>query len=91
MECAAQEVVITDGITVIEERAFSGCIGLKQVILPNTLKEIGSRAFAGCAALAAVILPIGVVQIGRGVFSETGLKNALLPLTMLWIGEEVYQ
>ena len=41
-------VVIPEGITIIESKAFYKCSSLTQATLPDSLKTIGIRAFEGC-------------------------------------------
>ena len=89
--CSVQEVVMTDGIKVIEEGAFKDCENLKQVIFPNTLREIGSSAFSGCKSLVTAALPKGLEQIGDYAFSGTALRQVELPRSLLWLGEGIYR
>jgi len=89
-KCEVQEVIMTDGIEIIEEDAFKGCLDLKQVIFSNTLKEIGDCTFEGCGSLVTAALPIGVEQLGRYAFSNTGLKGVFIPQSVYWTGEGVY-
>ena len=42
------KVIIPDGVTKIEEWAFSGCSSLKSIEIPNSVTEIGASAFQGC-------------------------------------------
>ena len=48
------EVTIPDGVTVIDEEAFSFCTNLKTVRCTKSLKEINMHAFLGCMALKDV-------------------------------------
>lgn len=89
-ESEVQEAVMTDGITVIDEGAFKGCIELKQVIFPLTLKEIGDHAFAGCGNLITASLPSSIEQIGKYAFAGTAQKNIVIPQTVYWIGEGAF-
>ena len=89
--CDVQEVVMTDGITKIEEGAFKGCINLKQIIFPNTLREIGDAAFSGCSQLVTAALPPSIEQIGNYAFAGTGLKEVEIPRNVLWMGSGVYE
>lgn len=43
--CQAEEIVIPEGVTHIEENAFANCPNLKIVILPDSLVEISPKAF----------------------------------------------
>ena len=85
-----QEAVMTDGIRVIEARAFSGCTQLKQVIFPDTLLEVNDSAFNGCGGLHTAMLPKKVERIGAYAFASTGLKNIEFPDSVYWLGEGAY-
>ncbi|MGM9759772.1 MAG: leucine-rich repeat protein [Parabacteroides sp.] len=43
-------------VTAINERAFSGCRGLRSVVLPSTVDRIGSYAFEGCTGLEKLVV-----------------------------------
>ena len=47
-------VVIPEGVTYIDEYAFSGCESLISVSLPSTMESIGESAFEGCTSLELV-------------------------------------
>ena len=89
-ESEVQEVVMSEGITIIEDSAFKGCVGLKQVIFPLTLREIGDSAFGGCSNLITAALPASIEQIGKFAFSGTLLKNIVIPQMVYWIGEGAF-
>ena len=89
--CAVEEAVINEGISVIEARAFKDCKVLKQIIFPTSVKEIGDEAFCGCEKLAMATLPQEIEQIGRYAFSHTALKQLDLPENILWIGDGAYK
>lgn len=85
-----QEAVMTDGICVIEAKAFNGSMQLKQVIFADTLMVIGDAAFSGCCELHTAMLPKRVEQIGAYAFASTGLKNIIIPESVYWLGEGAY-
>ena len=62
------EVEIPEGVTHVEEGAFSGCANLASVSFPSTLEEIGEFAFADCAALSSVTLPEGFGNYAASAF-----------------------
>lgn len=41
------EVVLPDGLQVIEDSAFEGCNSLEDIYIPNTVTDIGARTFKG--------------------------------------------
>lgn len=49
------EVVIPEGVKIIDGRAFSGCSDLTTVYLPSTIEELGRSIFARCSKLKTVI------------------------------------
>lgn len=65
----AEEVLIADGITSIENRAFQGCASLRSITIPDSVKSIGNRAFDGCITLQAITIPSGVTAIWNQAFS----------------------
>lgn len=68
------ELALSEGITSIGDRAFSGCNGLTRVDLPNSVVEVGTRAFMDCASLTEVSLGTGVEQIGDRAFQTPVLE-----------------
>lgn len=63
-------VLFGDSITIIEDDAFHGCLGLKgKLLLPISLNYIGNAAFHGCESLDTVIIPDKVLKIYPNAFS----------------------
>lgn len=83
-------VVIPEGVTVIDRKAFAAASALKEITLPSTLWEIGEEAFIGCA-LEKVTLPEGVETLGERAFACCGqLKTITLPNTLRRMGYGVF-
>ena len=61
-------IVISSGITYIDDYAFSDCWALASVTLPDTLTSIGAYAFNGCSALAEIQCPDSLKTIGEHAF-----------------------
>ena len=59
-----------EGLEVIGEKAFFGCISLSKVILPEGLTTIGSEAFADCTVLSGVYIPATVTSIADSAFDR---------------------
>jgi hypothetical protein len=63
-----KEIIIPEGITKIDDYAFSGCEDLKIITLPESLTIIGDAAFNGCEYLSEFVIPDSVTSIGENVF-----------------------
>ena len=74
----------------IESEAFSGCSALNNVVIPASVKTIGSSAFSGCSALSSVTFNEGVKKINDYAFFNTALKAAVLPASVVSIGDYAF-
>lgn len=75
-----QRVVIPEGVVEINNRAFDGCIKLKECKLPNSIKRIGICAFQNCESLQFITVPSKVTEISNQVFDGCAqLKECILP------------
>ncbi len=63
------DLIVPDGITHLNDYAFSGCTSLVSVRLPDGLVHIGSHAFSFCTNLEEIVLPDDVVYMGYEAFS----------------------
>ena len=52
-----ETVILPDTVKTIDEYAFCGCYGLKNIVFGNGLTDIGGYAFKGCIYLAEINLP----------------------------------
>jgi len=77
-----KEVVLSDSVTEIDERAFFMCSNLTEFSAPK-LETIGDDAFWGCDNLKKLTLPATVTQIGKDAFK--GCNN----LTITCANEKV--
>ena len=85
------EVVLPEGITAIEEGAFSCNYQLEYVHLPSTLRTIGEGAFNDCRELKSITIPEGVTELPRLAFySCYALAEVKLPGTLTTIGEMAF-
>ena len=48
MNTPVQEVILPDGITAIDSRAFADCSELTLVHMPDSIESIADDAFDGC-------------------------------------------
>ena len=63
----APRVVVTEGVTAIENHAFSDFYGLREIVLPSTLQTIGYEAFKRCG-LTSLTIPESVRVIRERAF-----------------------
>ena len=68
-----ETVVISPGITTVENSAFSGCPKLSSVTLPEGLTTLVQYAFYQCTSLTSIALPSTLATIGARAFQESGL------------------
>ena len=68
-------VVIPEGVTEIQDRAFLSCRNLSSVTLPSTLAALEGRAFFNCISLQSIALPANLSKMGDYIFQDTGLTS----------------
>ena len=55
------------------------------------MKDIGTWAFYKCNNLAKITFPDGLETIGAGCFSESGLKEVVIPSNVTVIGKNAFK
>ena len=98
-----KDVVIPNGVTSINYRAFS-CrqqrwIGgrdyitcIESITIPSSVEKIDDNSFDGCIGLKKVIMNFGVKEIGKQVFSAcTNLIEVTIPSSMTKIGSNAFE
>ncbi len=58
----------SESFVYIGEKAFLGCIGLKNVVFGDNISEIDAHAFKDCSALTEAILPKNLTKLGELAF-----------------------
>ena len=77
--------IIPDGVTKIDDYAFSGCTSLLDVTIPDNVTIIGDYAFSNCTSLTSISIPDSVTSIGSHSFSYCkGLKNVYISDIETW-------
>lgn len=85
-------ILISDNVERIGNRAFSKCKKLKEVNLPPKLKEIENYAFEECDQIKELIIPETVTKIGRGAFYGCkSLEKICLPKALQELGSDVFK
>ncbi len=69
---SSAEITLSNGVTTIEDYAFSGCTGIKTLYLPSSITKIGKGSFSGCSGICEINVPF----VGEG--SSASGKESLL-------------
>ena len=84
--------VITNPVTLIEERTFYQATGLKAVMVPSTILNIDDEAFYGCSSLTVIPLPEGITQIGENTFQGcTSFTKFSIPKSVTFIAAGAFK
>ncbi|MBQ3137710.1 MAG: leucine-rich repeat protein [Clostridia bacterium] len=84
------ELTVSDGISRIEERAFSG-MKATRITFSDSVTYIGDYVFARCASLENVTLSANLEYIGHSAFRGTiKLKKIALPDSLTKMGGGVF-
>lgn len=67
--CSIRKLILPEGLTTIEDKAFHSCGALRIVDFPDSLESIGAYAFNNCFKLSYIKLPDNVTVIGDNAFS----------------------
>ena len=79
------------GVSGINEKAFSGAIGITKVVFPSIVRTIGPRAFWSCSGLTELTLPDNLETIGANAFTGcTGLTAVTIPDGVTSLGEMAF-
>ena len=84
-------VILADGMTSIEIRAFDECSSLKSINLPEGVKSIRGYAFSNCTSLKSISLPDELTSIGNSAFYGCkALASITLPNELTSIGNDAF-
>ena len=85
---ALEEVILAEGLPVLDTEMFKGCTSLKKIKVPDSV-DISQglvKAFMGASGLEEVELPEGMTLIGESCFGGAGLKSFAVPDGVTEIG-----
>ncbi len=68
-------VVVSEGITVLNNYAFYDCTNLTSVQLPQSLTKINARVFAKCSSLTSITFPKKLSFLGLEACVGSGLTD----------------
>ncbi len=98
-EVGIQEIVISDGVKIIGDRAFNYDTGsynlpdpyLESIAIPDSVTYIGAGAFGGNERLTSLTIPGSVKTIANSAFYEcNGLKTLVLEEGIETIGDSAF-
>lgn len=69
-----KSVYVSDGVTIVEEMAFMGCVQLTEISLPNSLEKIDIGAFT-FTQIKNLYIPKNVKQIDDSAFVYTDVES----------------
>ncbi|MBP3495790.1 MAG: leucine-rich repeat domain-containing protein [Clostridia bacterium] len=80
-----------DTMTIVDNQAFMGCSGLKNVTIGCNMTELNSWTFGDCTSLETIVIPNSVTIMDTYVFSGcTSLKNITLPKSLRGIPDGAF-
>ena len=71
------KLIIPEGITAINQKAFYGQTGLISITIPNSVINIGDYALYGCNGLTSITIPNSVTNIGNNAFYQCNHIDSL--------------
>ena len=77
------DLLASDTVTSIGDRAFYGCTSLNNITIPEGVTSFGYAAFTRCTSLTNITIPDSVTSIGERAFDSC--KN----LTSVTIGNSI--
>mgnify|MGYP001772033808 CR=1 FL=1 len=84
---AKDEIVVPEGVSVIDNAAFRKCRSITSVVLPDSVISIGDKAFLGCSDMERIILPNSLKKIGNNCFAFCKSLTAIkIPKSITEIG-----
>ena len=76
-----RRIIVPEGVQIIDDFAFSGCVNLESVILPHSLISLGYETFRDCCSLEEIVIPYNVESIGDYCFYKCHRINNITILS----------
>ena len=84
-------IIISNGITNINEQAFYECTSLTSVTIGSGVTIIGKQAFYGCSSLTSITIPNNVTTIGHWAFEKChDLTSVTIGKGVTSVGKSVF-
>ena len=83
------KVVIPDGVSIVEERAFEGSADV-EIVIEGEISYVGEKAFFGCNGLKSIKLGGGIENISAEAFVGAGLEVIELPDSVKIVDENAF-
>lgn len=90
-ECSCEEVKLPSTLISIGKNGFFCCDSLQSITLPDSLTDIEGGAFCGCSSLSTIEFGKGIKNIGDRVFRSSGLKELIIPDSVVSLGGDLFQ
>lgn len=88
---ALTELILSERLQFISEKAFANCSALTELVLPERLQSISGKAFANCSGLTKLILPERLQSISEEAFVNcSSLLNISLPENLSSLGVSAF-
>ena len=84
-------VEMEDGISILGNSMFDGCISLESIIIPESIKTLPDGIFEFCTSLKQVKLPSNLIEIGNCAFlSCSSLESIVLPSSIIGLQDSTF-
>ena len=71
---------VPDGVTKIEDSAFSHNSYIQEIVLPNSVTAMGDFCFNDCPQLESITMPERMTELGESIFQDdTALTSIVIP------------
>lgn len=86
-----RSVLVSEGVTIIQECDFSHMEQLERLVLPHSLSVIEGESVTNNPKLEEILLPSGVRTIEGFAFSSNpNLKKIYIPASVMEMGEDIF-
>ena len=81
-------VVVDDGVTLMGDCLFSGCVKLQSIAVPASVTRMGDYVFKDCATLQKIVFDGSAPDVGVDIYDGTprSLVTYVNPNTVGWAG-----